>query len=140
MESLRVALGERSYPIHIGTGLLDRADLYAPHLRGGVVAIVTNTVVAPLYLSRTKKALEAAGARAVGVSVVQRAEPERVLAELRTVRARLPASVPLLAGGAGAAALTPDLEGAGIHVVADLSALRAALRKQGTGWSIDGRR
>lgn len=82
----------------------------------------------------------AAGARAVGVSVVQRAEPERVLAELRTVRARLPASVPLLAGGAGAAALSPDLEGAGIHVVADLSALRAALRKQGTGWSIDGRR
>ena len=25
METLRVALGERSYPIHIGAGLLERA-------------------------------------------------------------------------------------------------------------------
>src|SRR5688572_5756897 len=38
----------------------------------------------------------AAGARVVGVSVVHVAEPDRVLAELQTVRTRLPASVPLL--------------------------------------------
>jgi 3-dehydroquinate synthase len=57
MESLRVALGERSYPIHIGAGLLDRAELYRPHLVGGSAAIVTNEVVAPLYLSRVKQAL-----------------------------------------------------------------------------------
>ncbi len=57
MESLRVALGERSYPIHIGAGLLERADLYRPHLAGGSAAIVTNDRVAPLYLPRVKQAL-----------------------------------------------------------------------------------
>jgi MerR family transcriptional regulator, light-induced transcriptional regulator len=81
----------------------------------------------------------AAGARAVGVSIVHLVERERTLTELRTVRARLPASVPLLAGGAGAVDLAPDLDGVGIHVVADLSELRAALRK-GTGWPNGGRR
>ena len=54
MESLRVDLGERTYPIHIGAGLLGRRELYAPHAG---VAIVTNAVVAPLYLSHVKKAL-----------------------------------------------------------------------------------
>ena len=57
MESLRVALGERAYPIHIGAGLLDRAELYRPYLSGGSAAIVTNEVVAPLYLARLKNAL-----------------------------------------------------------------------------------
>jgi 3-dehydroquinate synthase len=57
MESLRVALGERSYPIHIGVDLLERADLYRPYLAGGSAALVTNDVVAPLYLSRVKKAI-----------------------------------------------------------------------------------
>jgi 3-dehydroquinate synthase len=67
MESLRVALGERSYPIHIGSGLLERGDLYRPYLGGGSVAIVTNEVVAPLYLSRLEKAL--AGARVTRIVV-----------------------------------------------------------------------
>ena len=57
MESLSVALGSRSYPIHIGSGLISSAALYAPHLAGGGAAIVTNEVVAPLYLSQLKKAL-----------------------------------------------------------------------------------
>ena len=55
MESLRVELGERSYPIHIGSGLLSARELYAPHLGG--VAVVTNAVVAPLYLAQVKKAM-----------------------------------------------------------------------------------
>ena len=56
MESLSVALGSRSYPIHIGPGLISSRELYAPHLAGGRVAIVTNTVVAPLYLKAGKQA------------------------------------------------------------------------------------
>jgi 3-dehydroquinate synthase len=60
MESLRVALGSRAYPIHIGAGLISSVELYAPHLSGGSVAIVTNDVVAPLYLSTVKKALSGA--------------------------------------------------------------------------------
>ena len=59
MESLSVALGSRAYPIHIGAGILGAAELYRPHLGGGGVAIVTNTVVAPLYLKTLKSALRA---------------------------------------------------------------------------------
>ena len=59
MESLSVALGSRSYPIHIGSGLISSAELYAPHLAGGRVVIVTNSVVAPLYLKAVKKATAA---------------------------------------------------------------------------------
>ena len=60
MESLSVALGTRAYPIHIGAGLMAAAELYAPHVGGGGAAIVTNDVVAPLYLAKVKKALGAA--------------------------------------------------------------------------------
>ena len=56
MESLSVALGERAYPIHIGPGLIGSAALYAPHRSGGRVAIVTNSVVAPLYMQAVKEA------------------------------------------------------------------------------------
>jgi 3-dehydroquinate synthase len=67
MESLSVALGSRAYPIHIGAGLLARAELYRPYLGGGSAAIVTNEVVAPLYLSKVKQGLE--GARVTEIIV-----------------------------------------------------------------------
>jgi len=67
MESLRVALGNRAYPIHIGAGLIGRADLYRDYLSGGSAAIVTNTVVGPLYLEKVKKALQ--GARVTEIVV-----------------------------------------------------------------------
>jgi DNA-binding transcriptional MerR regulator/methylmalonyl-CoA mutase cobalamin-binding subunit len=67
-------------------------------------------------------------ARVVGVSIIYPGQRDRVLAELQTLRSRLPASVRLVAGGAGAVALAPELRGAGIHVVQDLSELRTALR------------
>jgi 3-dehydroquinate synthase len=63
METLRVALGDRSYPIHIGRDLLGREDLYGP-LSGRAVTVVTNRVVAPLYLQRVRAAIERAGGRA----------------------------------------------------------------------------
>jgi 3-dehydroquinate synthase len=57
---LTVALGERSYPIISGRHLLDQPD-FAGHIPGKRVAIVTNTVVAPLYLDRLTVMLKAAG-------------------------------------------------------------------------------
>jgi 3-dehydroquinate synthase len=60
--TLQVALGDRSYPIHIGSGLIARADLYAPHVRGRRAAIVTNATVAPLHASGLEAALATAGA------------------------------------------------------------------------------
>jgi 3-dehydroquinate synthase len=57
VESLRVALGERSYPIHIGAGILGAADLYAPYLGGRSAAIITDESVGPLYLPVLRGAL-----------------------------------------------------------------------------------
>ncbi|WP_418648095.1 3-dehydroquinate synthase [Thauera butanivorans] len=67
MRTLNVALGDRTYPIHIGRGLLDRAELILPHLKTKRVAIVTNDVVGPLYLGRLRTTLEAAGVRVASV-------------------------------------------------------------------------
>lgn len=61
MRSLNVSLGERSYPIHIGSGLLARADLIKQHLRSPRVAIVSNVTVAPLYMQRLAEPLRTAG-------------------------------------------------------------------------------
>lgn len=59
MQTLTVDLGQRSYPIHIGQGLLAQAQLLTPHIHGKQVLIVTNTTVAPLYLDIVKSALSA---------------------------------------------------------------------------------
>ncbi|MEW5787567.1 MAG: 3-dehydroquinate synthase [Pseudomonadota bacterium] len=67
METLTVDLGDRAYPIHIGPGLLDRADLVLPHLVQKRVAIVTNTTVGPLYLARLRQTLADAGVAAEAV-------------------------------------------------------------------------
>ncbi len=58
MNTLTVDLGERSYPIFIGNGLLTNSDLFAPYISGRQVMIVTNTTVAPLYLEKVKHALQ----------------------------------------------------------------------------------
>ena len=58
---LNVDLGERSYPITIGAGLLADPGLLAQHIGGHKVAIVTNTTVAPLYLEQVAAPLRAAG-------------------------------------------------------------------------------
>jgi 3-dehydroquinate synthase len=88
VESLRVALspdaGERAYPIHIGAGLLERAELYAPHLAGSA-AIVTNEVVAPLYLARVKAALQSAGAARIVEIVVEDGEQAKRWANLERI-------------------------------------------------------
>lgn len=53
LTTVSVGLGERSYPIHIGSQLLDLGELLAQHIQGNSALIVTNTTVAPLYLSRS---------------------------------------------------------------------------------------
>lgn len=50
MQQLTVELGERSYPIFIGSGLLGQRELFAPFIAGKQVCIVTDDTVAPLYL------------------------------------------------------------------------------------------
>ncbi len=57
MKTLTLDLGPRSYPIHVGPGLLARPALLTPHLAGQRVAIVTNTTVGPLYLEKLRAGL-----------------------------------------------------------------------------------
>jgi 3-dehydroquinate synthase len=57
MKTLTVDLGERSYPIFIGTNLIDRADLLAEYIGGQQVCIVTNDTVAKIYLPMLERAL-----------------------------------------------------------------------------------
>ncbi len=44
--------GGRSYPIYIGSGLLEHAELLGRHIAGKQVVVVTNDTVAPLYLEK----------------------------------------------------------------------------------------
>ena len=57
MTTLTVDLGERSYPIYIGDGLLGQAELLKKHIPGNSALIVTNETVAPLYLAKTQSML-----------------------------------------------------------------------------------
>ncbi len=59
METLQVSLGERSYPILIGPGLLGDSDVLAKLITARQVLIVTNEVVAPLYLATLEQAIAA---------------------------------------------------------------------------------
>lgn len=63
MRTLSVALDARSYPIHIGTGLLADPGLILPYLKSKRVAVITNTVVGPLYLAPFVAALRERGLR-----------------------------------------------------------------------------
>ena len=67
MQTLRVELGERAYPIHIGERLLTAANLLLPYLDLPRVAIVTNTTVAPLYLAQLSAALRAQGVETISI-------------------------------------------------------------------------
>lgn len=57
MKRLNVDLGDRSYPIFIGEGLLGNPELLVPYIAGKQVMVVTNETVAPLYLEQLKSAL-----------------------------------------------------------------------------------
>lgn len=60
MQTLYVELGERRYPIFIGSDL-DPKALLEPYIHGRQVMIVSNETVAPLYLARYVAAIEALG-------------------------------------------------------------------------------
>lgn len=56
--TLNVDLDERSYPIYIGSGLLNEADLLTRHIHGQTALIVSNSTVAPLYLESVQQSLD----------------------------------------------------------------------------------
>jgi 3-dehydroquinate synthase len=58
MNTLQISLEERSYPIYVGCNLLDKPELYARHIAGRQVLVVTNETIAPLYLDRVLAQLQ----------------------------------------------------------------------------------
>ncbi|CAH1385584.1 3-dehydroquinate synthase [Candidatus Nitrotoga sp. M5] len=67
MQTLTVGLAERSYPIYIGSDLLECAELLLPHLPRKRAAVVTNTTVAPLYLEPLHAMLQAHGVDIISI-------------------------------------------------------------------------
>ena len=82
MQPLMVDLGARGYPIHVGSGLIGRAELYAPHLAGRQVLVVTDEAVAGLYLAPLTQAL---GDREIASVVLSGGEASKAFAAVSRI-------------------------------------------------------
>lgn len=80
--TMAIDLRDRSYPIHVGAGLLDKRELYAEHITGRKAMVVTNETVGPLYLQRLHDALPA---RAVHTVTLPDGEAHKTLDTLSRV-------------------------------------------------------
>ncbi|MEJ2630383.1 MAG: 3-dehydroquinate synthase [Acidihalobacter sp.] len=58
MLTFNVDLGTRSYPIHIGSGLLNQPELLRDAIPGRSAVIISNETVAPLYLETIRSHLD----------------------------------------------------------------------------------
>lgn len=56
-DQVLIDLGDRSYAIDIGAGLLDEASAFEGLPRAAAALVVTNDIVAPIYLQRLKQSL-----------------------------------------------------------------------------------
>jgi 3-dehydroquinate synthase len=84
--SIPVQLGSRSYPIHIGPGLLENHDLIGASIGARQVQIVTNETVAPLYLDPLRSAL---ADRDLSVVILPDGERHKTLATFESIIDRL---------------------------------------------------
>jgi len=105
MRTLTVGLVERSYPIYIDSGLLDKIDLLLSVLPNKRAVIVSNTVVAPIYLTKLKAALERHGVRCESI-VLPDGEQYKNAESINTIynallAARSERGTPLIALGGG---------------------------------------
>lgn len=58
MKQVSVELGNRSYPICIGSDLLNQTSFFSPHIASEQVFVITNPTVSTLYLERLRVSLE----------------------------------------------------------------------------------
>jgi 3-dehydroquinate synthase len=87
-QRVRVALGDRSYPIFIGPGLLSHAGQYIKPLQlGNRAVIITDSHVSPLYVGKLKRQL---GVPA-DVLEVPAGESSKSLRQVSRILERLPA-------------------------------------------------
>lgn len=85
MQVVTVDLGQRTYPIYIGGGLLDQGELLRQHIPGKTALVVTNETVAPLYLERCVRALSGDGRVTVHTVVLPDGEQYKTLDVLQKV-------------------------------------------------------
>ncbi len=119
---VRVALDDRSYPIHIGEGLINDPALLNDAVTADTVIIVTNESIAPLYLSGLKQAL---GDRRIAVSILPDGEQEKRLESM------LPVFDTMLANGFGRDCQVIALGGG---VIGDLAGFVAATYQRGVAF------
>ncbi|MDG1731807.1 MAG: 3-dehydroquinate synthase [Thalassotalea sp.] len=86
MASLNVALGDRSYPIYIDSGLLSTNSSLIKHIKSKRVCIVTNEIVAPLYLEKLTNILTDFK---VDIVTLKDGEAEKSLANFEKIMAHM---------------------------------------------------
>ena len=64
-ETVTVELSDRSYPIRIGSGILDDPENLAPHVRDRRCFLVTDSNVFPLFAKKAVEAVLNAGAAGI---------------------------------------------------------------------------
>lgn len=116
---LVVDLGERAYPIWLGTGLLGRAGLLAPHVNGEAL-IVTNAAVATHYLAPLLESLPAN--LAADTITLDEGEATKTLAAVAAI-------IDKLVEGRHSRATTVIALGGG--VVGDIAGFAAAIYQRG---------
>ena len=120
--TINVELGARSYPIVIGSGLLDGSFDLARFVEGDNCLVVTNEVVGPLYRARLEAAL--AGIRTATVELPD-GEQHKTLATMATILDRLVA---------GRAARDTTVLALGGGVVGDIAGFAAASYMRGVAF------
>jgi len=117
--TIDVDLGDRSYPIVIGQGLLGGGFDIAAHVRGKDCLVVSNETVAPLYLARLEAGLT--GKRVTSIALPD-GEAFKTLETMQSVLDRL------AAGGANRDTTVIALGGG---VVGDIAGFAAACYMRG---------
>lgn len=120
MQTVDVPLDGRAYRIEIDSGLLRKSELFRSHL-GRRAAIVTNDVVAPLYLQRLEASLAMAGVESFAV-ILPDGEKHKTWESLNLIfdallKHKCERSTPLIALGGG--------------VVGDMTGFAAACYQRG---------
>jgi 3-dehydroquinate synthetase len=83
MRTLKVNLGDRSYPIYIGSDVSLNNELYSKHISSKKIALITNEQIADLYLSEISQTLNSFDLKTL---VLPEGEAEK---NLETVEKRL---------------------------------------------------
>jgi 3-dehydroquinate synthase len=103
MKIINVELAANTYPVYLGQGLLSEHSLWHRHLATGKTLIVSNDVVAPLYLETLKSSLSG---RDLDVHIIPDGEPFKntetwygIIDKLVGMQARRDANIIALGGG-----------------------------------------